>query len=266
MRICVLANKDIASNLAINALIKALPDHQLRVFLSSSVGSPDTGPDARRHLAFFEQTLFNDIVFPAAHVSAPHSSPDLLSFDSLDKAGIKVCDIADINSEQGLQMIAASKPHLMLSIRFGQILRPTVIQIPEFGVLNLHSGILPQYRGVMATFWAMLNGEQQIGTTLHYIQDAGIDTGDVIAVNTQSTDYTQSYLWNVLALYEAGIESMVNAVNRIAKAHSCPTHLQDHDQGKYYGFPEKSDFQRFCDQGLSLYHFSDLVSLARRYR
>ena len=51
----------------------------------------------------------------------------------------------------------------------------------RLGVINLHGGLSPDYRGADCTFWALYNGEpENIGCTLHYI-DAGIDTGKVIA-------------------------------------------------------------------------------------
>ena len=49
---------------------------------------------------------------------------------------------------------------------YRRILKAAAIQIPRHGVLNLHSGLLPAYKGLMATFWATLNGEEEIGCTL----------------------------------------------------------------------------------------------------
>jgi methionyl-tRNA formyltransferase len=66
MNITLLANRDLASNLALNQLLPRLSEqHQLRVFLSSQVGSAANLPEPLRLLKFFEQTLFNDILFPA---------------------------------------------------------------------------------------------------------------------------------------------------------------------------------------------------------
>ena len=77
-------------------------------------------------------------------------------------------------------------PELMISIRYGKILRSKALSIPDLGVLNLHSGKLPDYRGVMATFRAMLAQEQELFSTLHWIDDDTIDTGRVISVGTQA--------------------------------------------------------------------------------
>lgn len=51
----------------------------------------------------------------------------------------------------------------------------------RLGIVNLHGGLSPQYRGADCTFWALYNREpDKVGCTLHYI-DAGIDTGNLIA-------------------------------------------------------------------------------------
>lgn len=49
------------------------------------------------------------------------------------------------------------------------------------GAYNFHPGILPEYRGAATFSWAIINGEKEVGVTLHKI-DEGIDTGDILAI------------------------------------------------------------------------------------
>jgi methionyl-tRNA formyltransferase len=67
MKILILANKDIASNLALNYLFQSIgSQHQFQLLMSSSVGkNSQSKPKKLLDLAFFEQTLFNQILFPA---------------------------------------------------------------------------------------------------------------------------------------------------------------------------------------------------------
>jgi folate-dependent phosphoribosylglycinamide formyltransferase PurN len=61
------------------------------------------------------------------------------------------------------------------------LIRPPLIGLGAKGMLNLHGGLSPDYRGADCTFWALYNGEpDQVGCTLHFI-NAGIDTGALIA-------------------------------------------------------------------------------------
>ncbi|MCC7547515.1 MAG: hypothetical protein IT532_07100 [Burkholderiales bacterium] len=61
------------------------------------------------------------------------------------------------------------------------LLKGDLLTKGRLGILNLHGGLSPEYRGADCTFWALYNGEpEKIGCTLHFI-DAGIDTGKLIA-------------------------------------------------------------------------------------
>jgi len=63
---------------------------------------------------------------------------------------------------------------------YGRILWPDLIAAFPLGVVNLHGGRLPEYRGANVLQWAILNGERETAMTLHYV-DEGVDTGPIIA-------------------------------------------------------------------------------------
>jgi methionyl-tRNA formyltransferase len=264
MNITVLANRDLASNFALNRLLPTLTArHEVKVFLSSLVGGSTQSPIELQQLKFFEQALFNELLFPAL---AQSGGPSLLqSFDALSRhLELPIVELNKINSEQGLATLGASQPDLILSIRYGGILREQAIAISRLGVLNLHSGLLPDYRGVMATFYAMLNGEQEIGTTLHSIQDAGIDTGDVLGQTHRLLRYDHSYLWNVLQLYPAGVDMMLAAVDKISQGEALAGQPQS-SGGNYYSFPKPAQLQQFVEKGCRLYDVQEVVKFAQQY-
>ena len=61
------------------------------------------------------------------------------------------------------------------------LIKGELLKKGRLGIVNLHGGLSPHYRGADCTFWALHNGEpEQVGCTLHFI-DAGIDTGHLIA-------------------------------------------------------------------------------------
>lgn len=264
MRITLLANQDLASNFALNHLIPSLAkNHSLHIFLSSRVGSAaPLNPDLAQ-LRFFEQTLFNRLLFPA--LDRATSGSGLQTFKQLaENNNAPLSVLNGINSKAGLSDLAASEPDLILSIRYGGILREQAITIPPKGVLNLHSGLLPDYRGVMATFYAMLNGEREIGTTLHYIRDAGIDTGDIVDCTRAPLQVNHSYLWNVLQLYPAGVALMLETVAKVAEGSRVNCHPQD-TGGNYYSFPNDQILERFGSLGHRLYDVDEVTDLAAHY-
>lgn len=75
--------------------------------------------------------------------------------------------------------IAGLQPDMGLSLFFGYIVRPEVIELFPKGLVNLHPSYLPYNRGQYPNVWSIVEGTPA-GATLHYI-DVGVDTGDIIA-------------------------------------------------------------------------------------
>ncbi len=280
MRITLLCNLDIASNLAANQLINALPEHQFSVLMTSQVGGNNKRPDALEALSFYENALFTQILFPAlecdkgtnkqrhldsAIESSQNKDTPLLTFDAMKQRGIDIHIVSNINEGNGLERLTASNPELVLSVRFGRILKEPALNVPQNGVLNLHSGLLPQYRGIMATFWSMLKGEPQIGCTLHRIQDAGIDTGDIVSIHPIGTDYDKSYFDNMLAIYPQGLEAMIDAVKRIADGKQLDALSQDMSQAGYFTMPDQASITLFEQKGYRWVNHDKLIMLAKRF-
>lgn len=264
MNITILANRDLASIIAINYLLQTAGQHQYSVWLSAKVGGNKQKPEALVNLAFFEQSLFNDIIFPAIALASQRNRL-FKTFDGLVNSSICVSEITDVNSDESISAISKTEPDLIVSIRFGQILKSGVISIPKNGVLNLHSGRLPDYRGVMATFWAMLEKQNSIATTLHFIQDAKIDAGDIVAINSQSVDYTRSYLWNVISLYKQGIETVASTIGKIECGQDIERIKSNVSQGNYYSFPTQADLNHFIESGNKLFDLDEIKEFAELF-
>lgn len=253
MRVAVLYNRDVYALKALNRLLPALTQHTLQLFHSSRVGrkSPSQGAELVS-LAAAEQDLLS-------HFGARLASEQRLGFDDLGAHfALSDAPLNNVNQPAGLETLRRFNPDLMVSIRFGKILRDPAIACAPLGVINLHSGLLPYYRGVMPTFWAMLAGETQIGMTLHWVPDATIDTGATIATTAQSCDLQSSYMSNVWHLYDAGVDLMLRAIAAIEngelKKDSAPG---DSSGGQYFSFPGTSALTAFHEQGLQLYNSAD---------
>jgi methionyl-tRNA formyltransferase len=266
MKILLLANKDIASNLALNTLFQTITGaHQFQILLSSSVGKNSKNkPQLLLDLAFFEQDLFNKILFPALQKYPSLNAKKFQSFAAFKTRAIEVTDTHSINCQAGIKTINEFAPDLIVSIRFGLILQSEVIAIPKFGVINLHSGELPKYRGVMATFRAMQQNDTEYGTTVHYINDTGIDSGEIICISKQALDYKRSYLHNTLSLYEQGIKNVVNAISQIENTGKCVSYPIN-SKGNYFSFPSEIELEDFKQKGLKLYEYQDIIDIAKDF-
>jgi methionyl-tRNA formyltransferase len=86
-------------------------------------------------------------------------------------------------SEEFLEALRALQPDLIVVAAYGQILPLSILESPRFGSLNVHTSLLPKYRGAAPIQWAILNGEAETGVTIMKM-DVGLDTGDVLAQAT----------------------------------------------------------------------------------
>lgn len=270
MRILCCVNRDLASCLALNHLLPALGTHEVRIGLTERVGAgaAEAGePPARRELRLAEQIFPNDVLFPLVErAGLPDDGSRFLTFGELERRrGIPVFALPKPNGPEGLEAVRAFAPDLILTIRYGAILRPTVIAIPPLGVINLHSGLLPAYRGVLATFRALLNGGAEIGCSLHRIQDAGIDTGDVLGRTRLEVRPDRSLLWHVLALYPEGAALMAAAVDRLEAGDLLAADPQPETGGAYFTYPTAAEWEEFARRGWRVADVGDLDEVARRF-
>lgn len=222
MKLILFLNNDIHSAAALRFLVPHLQQHQFKIILSLQVGNVAKLPPELVQMKEREKfAIEENFPYPA------------FFYDN-------------VNSPQALADFKNFAPDLMISIRFGQIMKSELINIPSHGVLNLHSGILPQYRGVLASFWAILNGDKKIGTTLHYINDGTIDTGEIIAMSEVAVDRCASLITNINNLYAEGCELIAEVVAKIAQG-ILPTTIDQKllGEGGYFSYPTAEDLQKF---------------------
>ncbi|MEM4249810.1 MAG: methionyl-tRNA formyltransferase [Candidatus Nitrosotenuis sp.] len=81
--------------------------------------------------------------------------------------------------DQDIQTIKKLKPDLIFSIGWRRLIPQSIFEIPSKGTLNIHDGLLPAYRGFAPINWAIINGETEVGVTVHLI-DKTADTGPIL--------------------------------------------------------------------------------------
>jgi methionyl-tRNA formyltransferase len=85
------------------------------------------------------------------------------------------------------EQLAAWQPELIAVAAFGQILPQRVLDLPRFGCINVHTSLLPKYRGAAPIQSAILNGDTETGVTIMQM-DAGLDTGAILSVERTPID------------------------------------------------------------------------------
>ncbi len=250
MKIILCLNQDIHSVTALNLLFPHLKNHQVKIILSQKVGKVDNLPLELQNLRQFEQgdllSLFQKI--DESKINNFEQSKKFFTFKQIAQFfQSEISFYGNINSEIALNDFKEFAPDLIISIRFGQIFREQIISIPKHGIINLHSGILPNFRGIMPSFWAILNGESQIGTTLHYIENTGIDTGSIIGFSYFTPNKNLSLVFNINKIYEGGCNLLVDNLDKILSGSKINSLQQSNLEGKYFSYPQDADINRFLD-------------------
>ncbi len=109
-------------------------------------------------------------------------------------------------NEAFIAELRSYQPDLILVAAYGQILPPSILEMPRFGCINVHTSLLPKYRGAAPIQWAILHDEAETGVTIMKM-DAGLDTGDILsqaATPIAPEDNGQS-LHDRLAMIGAGL-------------------------------------------------------------
>src|SRR5687767_11260972 len=96
------------------------------------------------------------------------------------KLGLRVMQPGKARAAEFIEELAALKPDLIVVAAYGQILPQSILDLPRFGCLNVHTSLLPKYRGAAPIQWAILNDESETGVTIMKM-DAGLDTGAILA-------------------------------------------------------------------------------------
>ena len=95
------------------------------------------------------------------------------------RAGLPVLQPEQAREETFVAQLKTFQPDLIAVAAFGQILPKSILDLPPHGCLNVHTSLLPKYRGAAPIQWAIANGETETGVTIMKM-DVGMDTGHIL--------------------------------------------------------------------------------------
>ncbi len=96
------------------------------------------------------------------------------------KYDIPVFQPTKLRDGTALEQIRQLVPELIVVAAYGRILPQDILDAPPMGCINVHSSLLPKYRGAAPINWAILNGDRETGVTIMHMA-ADLDSGDIIA-------------------------------------------------------------------------------------
>ncbi|OLB59060.1 MAG: hypothetical protein AUH96_14845 [Nitrospirae bacterium 13_2_20CM_2_61_4] len=157
----------------------------------------------------------------------PH--PDAASFCRAE--GIPVVVVGSLSTAEAVEAVRKLAPDLAIHAGAG-ILRPPLLAVPRLGTLNAHMGILPRYRGMNVAEWACFESSP-VGCSVHFI-DAGIDTGDIVCVQSLDVRDVRSIAELRRRVDAAQIALLGEVARRVVMSERLPRRPQDPREGVQY--------------------------------
>ena len=114
-----------------------------------------------------------------------------------------------------LELVKDLAPDLIVVAAYGRLLPEEILAVPPHGSINVHSSLLPKYRGAAPINWAILEGEEETGVSIMYMAKE-LDAGDVILQKSTPIGPMEDAQALTLRLAELGAEALAEAVTAIA--------------------------------------------------
>lgn len=156
--------------------------------------------------------------------------------------------IADLNSGSSIRSIQRYGAQILLLLGCAQRLHSPFIRSMPGTILNVHSALLPKYRGLNAPFWALRYAESHAGVTVHKIKDERIDAGDILAQKPVAILPSDSYMDLALRIAETGPAVIEEALGNL-EAKTENVIVNNTNLGSYKSWPTREDIKAFHELG-----------------
>ncbi len=132
---------------------------------------------------------------------------------------------------EAMGIVEQLQPELIVVAAYGRILPEEILNAPKYGSINVHSSLLPSYRGAAPINWAILDGLDATGVTIMYMAKE-LDAGDVIHTVETPIAIDETALELTLRLADLGAQALAETVDMLAAGTAVRT-PQDHSKHTY---------------------------------
>ena len=276
MKIIILANDNVAySGILSYPLLKKFSSEISGIFiqdgiLNSNTNSSNLFNEVKKksglQYAIFlaKETIYYKIAVFIRRIFHMNNHSDDCYLETNSNLG-KIFDIpvfkisGSIHDENWLRKIKDLNPDLIICIRYAEILKKSLLEIPNKGVINFHSSLLPKYRGLGPIFQAVLHNENEIGFSFHYINE-DIDTGQIIKREKIKIEQNESVSRLTIRTHIMGSYNLLSIINNL-KNENKETKETPQNEGNYFSWPEKKDVKKFLQRRKKYVDIRDFFSL-----
>jgi methionyl-tRNA formyltransferase len=169
------------------------------------------------------------------------------SVDTVASAyGIDTVTRESVNEPAFVESLQREDVDVVLSVSAPEIFDADVLAAPQWGCLNVHTARLPEYRGMMPTFWALYHGEDEIGVTVHTMAEE-IDRGEAVRRDTFDVSPSDTLDDVILEGKRRGGRLAAAAIEDIHEDRVQREPIEG--EGSYFSFPSRDDRREFQRRG-----------------
>ena len=248
MRVVFLAVDDEFAGLMQKGVYERHPDWVVGCVISSSFLYRKSNLSAAMFLIKHSGFGYLGQMFKMKMIRRLFNGTESVSATALAKQhGVEIYRTADINDAAGLARLRAWRPDLIISTNFSQYVGKEARSIAKVGAWNVHKSYLPHYRGMAPNFYALMEGAESVGATLHVLAK-GFDTGDILdQVKTPIPPGASVYDLNKATASDGG-RLLLNVLERMQVS---PVAGRPQPDGNWrtYTYPTREEVQQFMRKG-----------------
>jgi len=160
---------------------------------------------------------------------------------------IPMVPATSVNAPEYVARVRQLAPDVIVSVAAPEIFRADILRVPRLGCINIHSGRLPVYRGMMPTFWQMLHGEPNVTVTVHEMAER-LDAGAVLGTATVPIAPNDSLDRVIGTSKQAGARLLLQVLEQIRLGTTSRMPL-DMAGASYFSFPQDQHVREFVKRG-----------------
>jgi methionyl-tRNA formyltransferase len=152
-----------------------------------------------------------------------------------------------VNAPEYIEAVRRLAPDVIVSVAAPEIFRKDLLRTPRLGCVNIHSGRLPVYRGMMPTFWQMMKGEREITVTVHEMAEV-LDGGKILGTIAVPITPRDSLDRVITATKQQGARLLIDVLQQIGRGESAGVPV-DMSEASYFSFPKREHVAEFRQRG-----------------
>ena len=168
-----------------------------------------------------------------------------------ERHGVPCESIRDVNDPLFLERLRMLGTELVVSVSCPQIFKRPLIDLPERGCLNVHGALLPEYRGIMPSFWMLANDEKRAGVSIFFVNE-DVDAGELCGQRTFEIPPGEALDAFLRRSKTVAAELLLDVLEEVEQSTVSRTPL-DLSAGSYYSWPDRRAVQRFQAAGRRLW-------------